>query len=168
MSTTPVEAKTPLTAAEIMANNEKNGSLDFVYAMLLMKLSGADKDAAMSKIADIKAIRQKSSEIADAINTLRNVRLTGFNKDDIKSGEKSTVKDICQKWDLKCPDKPIKDDIDVMITSLKTKSEELTAGIQQEMVFIQDFMGQYSSKTQGASTVLNQGLETRKHISHNL
>lgn len=96
------------------------------------------------------------------------VRLNGFDKDKIKGDSKTTVQNKCNTWDLNCPESPIKDDIDIMVSSLKTKSEELSSGIEQEMVFIQDYMGQYSSKTQGASTALNQGLETRKHIAHNL
>ena len=52
------------------------------------------------------------------------------------------------------------DEWDVAITSLESRLEELGTNTQQEMVYIQDYMGQYNSYLQGANTQIANSNQT--------
>lgn len=76
------------------------------------------------------------------------------------------VADACQEYGVDFPTKDLsKEDIDSMIASLEAVQDELGSDIQQEMVFIQDYMGQYNSYTQGASSAISQASETLKTVA---
>ncbi len=49
---------------------------------------------------------------------------------------------------------------DVAITSLEARLEELGTDTQQQMVYIQDYMGQYNSYLQGANTQISNANQT--------
>ena len=49
---------------------------------------------------------------------------------------------------------------DVAITALEGRLEELGTNTQQEMVYIQDYMGQYNSYVQGANTQISNSNQT--------
>ena len=49
---------------------------------------------------------------------------------------------------------------DVAITALEGRLEELGTGTQQEMIYVQDFMGQYNSYLQGANTQIANSNQT--------
>lgn len=51
------------------------------------------------------------------------------------------------------------------ISNLEAIQEEVGSNIQQEMVLIQDAMGQYNSYTQGASSAISQASETLKTVA---
>ena len=57
------------------------------------------------------------------------------------------------------------DDLDSWIASLEATQEEIGTDIQQEMVFIQDYMGQYNSYTQGASSAISEANDTLKTVA---
>lgn len=57
------------------------------------------------------------------------------------------------------------DDLDSWIASLEASQEEIGTDIQQEMVFIQDYMGQYNSYTQGASSAISEANDTLKTVA---
>ena len=52
------------------------------------------------------------------------------------------------------------DEWDVAITSLESRLEELGTNTQQEMVYIQDYMGQYNSYLQGANPQISNSNQT--------
>ena len=54
---------------------------------------------------------------------------------------------------------PTADDIKNWISNLESSQEELGTDIQQQMVFVQDYMGQYNSYTQGASSAISKSNE---------
>ena len=53
-----------------------------------------------------------------------------------------------------------KDEWDVAITALEGRLEELGSNTQQEMVYVQDYMGQYNSYLQGANTQIANSNQT--------
>lgn len=57
------------------------------------------------------------------------------------------------------------DDVKEWISSLEASQEELGTDIQQQMVFVQDYMGQYNSYTQGASSAVSDSSETLKTVA---
>ena len=52
------------------------------------------------------------------------------------------------------------DEWDVAITALESRLEELGTNTQQEMVYVQDYMGQYNSYLQGANTQIANANQT--------
>ena len=53
-----------------------------------------------------------------------------------------------------------KDAWDVAIQSLQAYQETIGTDIQTKMVYVQDFMGQYNSYTQGANSAIQSGMQT--------
>ena len=53
-----------------------------------------------------------------------------------------------------------KEEWDLAITSLESRLEELGTDTQQQMVYIQDYMGQYNSYLQGANTQISNSNQT--------
>ena len=49
---------------------------------------------------------------------------------------------------------------DLLTTSLESRLEQLGTNTQQEMVYIQDYMGQYNSYLQGANTQISNSNQT--------
>ena len=60
---------------------------------------------------------------------------------------------------------PTADDIKNWISNLESSQEELGTDIQQQMVFVQDYMGQYNSYMQGASSAISTANETLKSLA---
>ena len=57
------------------------------------------------------------------------------------------------------------DKIQTLIENLQSKSEIATASIQQQMVFVQDYIGQYNSYIQGASSAISTANQTLTNIA---
>jgi hypothetical protein len=54
---------------------------------------------------------------------------------------------------------------EVAIKSLQARSEALGTDTQQKMVFVNDFMGQYNSYLQGASSAIQQSNQTLSQLA---
>jgi EspA-like secreted protein. len=52
------------------------------------------------------------------------------------------------------------EDLDVVVTSLQSRLDQVGSNTQQLMVFVQDFMGQYNSYLQGSNSVIQQANQT--------
>ena len=57
------------------------------------------------------------------------------------------------------------DEWDVAITALESRLEELGTNTQQEMVYVQDYMGQYNSYLQGANTQIANSNQTLTNLA---
>ena len=57
------------------------------------------------------------------------------------------------------------DSLKSAIANLEGEQETVSADIQQEMVFVQDFMGQYNAYTQGSSSAISEANETLKTLA---
>ena len=77
------------------------------------------------------------------------------------------VGDLCAEYGIELPTSGdlTTERIDTIIASLQAVQEETGSDIQQEMVFVQDFMGQYNSYTQGASSAISSAAETLKAVA---
>ena len=58
-----------------------------------------------------------------------------------------------------------KEEWDVAIQSLQSYQEQVGTDIQTQMVYVQDFMGQYNSYTQGANSAIQSGMQTLTNIA---
>lgn len=57
------------------------------------------------------------------------------------------------------------DTIKSAIANLEGEQESVSADIQQEMVYVQDYMGQYNAYTQGSSSAISEANETLKTLA---
>ncbi|MCR5084782.1 MAG: hypothetical protein K6A65_04700 [Succinivibrionaceae bacterium] len=71
----------------------------------------------------------------------------------------------CSEYGLSLKGKPSADDINLLIESMKTKQEQCGTDIQQTMVFVQDYIGQYNAYSQGASSAVSQGNQTLSQLA---
>ncbi|MCR5084783.1 MAG: hypothetical protein K6A65_04705 [Succinivibrionaceae bacterium] len=71
----------------------------------------------------------------------------------------------CSEYGLSLKGKPSADDINLLIESMKTKQEQCGTDIQQTMVFVQDYIGQYNAYSQGASSAVSQGNQTLAQLA---
>lgn len=160
-----------------MSQLAPTSSIQFIYAMLQMELAQANKDQAMRKIEGIKESQAESRKITDTINLLRNT-IQGVKKDgdkitntaDYAQARAIKIKDddqqtLLNKYGIKQEGEPTKADINTMIASLESQQQNVGSDVQQEMVFINDFMGQYNSYTQGASSAISSANETLKAVA---
>ena len=51
------------------------------------------------------------------------------------------------------------------IQSLQAYQETIGTDIQTKMVYVQDFMGQYNSYTQGANSAIQSGMQTLTSVA---
>lgn len=172
-----------------------SGSIQFIYAQLQMELAQSNKQAALDKIDGIRESQAESARLTEAINNLRNCKqyigdkdsdylkiggvpanasneqLEAAKTEDAQGNDKARqmyfdAAQVCNDYGIDYADNKItKADIDTMIASLEAAQEEMGSDIQQEMVFIQDYMGQYNSYTQGASSAISQASETLKTVA---
>ncbi len=99
--------------------------------------------------------RQNPGEWEEALNSMRG-RLAVLQ-----------AQETCDKYgiDLPTSGKLTTERLDTIIASLQAVQDETGSDIQQQMVLIQDAMGQYNSYTQGASSAISAAAETTKAVA---
>lgn len=140
-------------ATQAAANKTASGEKE--STMMSVEMENYFKDKGMDYDARGKSRRQNAGEWDRAL-----LSLTG-RKAYIDAGA------VCKQYDINMPSngKLTKDSIDTMIASLEAKQEDIGADVQQEMVYVQDFMGQYNSFTQGSSSAISDANDTLKAIA---
>ena len=139
-------------------------SVQFQFAKLQMAQAQLCKEQAtsyMKQIEDIQAEQKKTAEMIALARKLQN---------EAKAGDKCTEmpKEMIQFYKERGlstertgnDDKHDKDEWDYNIQSLTNYQESISNKTQTLMVYLQDFIGQYNSYTQGASNQVSQGIQT--------
>ena len=159
-------------------------SVNFIFAKLQMELAASAKDSALGYIKQIESAQAEQKEVADLLQQARQAQNEGENGTGV--GQKSingvtvTGKDcypmskelatFMEQHELTFPhtDKDYilgKDEWDVAIQSLQAYQETIGTDIQTLMVYVQDFMGQYNSYTQGANSAIQSGMQTLTSVA---
>ena len=154
-------------------------SLQLMFAKLQLELAETAKTQAMDKMDAIAKAQDEQKLVSQLLNEARQAQAdgnsgTGVGKTSI-NGVTVTGKD-CYPMSQEMVDYMDahklaypngdgdyilgKDEWDVVITSLESRLEELGTGTQQEMVYVQDYMGQYNSYLQGANTQIANSNQT--------
>lgn len=146
------ESKLSEGAKQALANSNSSGECE--STMMSTEMENYFKSKGLAYDDAGKSRRQNADEWNEAILSLE--------------GRKTYIEvyDMCQKYGI---DLPMEGDltserIDTIIASLEAAQEEVGSDIQQQMVFIQDYMGQYNSYTQGASSAISDANDTLKAI----
>lgn len=149
-------------------------SVNFVFAKLQMELAASAKDSALGYIKQIEGAQAEQKEVADMLQQCR--KLQNQAKDsggctempaDIRAymDKNGLAYDLTTGGVSKPTEKTAdslhnKDEWDVAIQSLQAHQETIGTDIQTKMVYVQDFMGQYNSYTQGANSAIQSGMQT--------
>lgn len=128
------------------SNFESSG--EYESTMMPSAMEQYFKDNKISYDDSGKSARQNKSEWEQAINSLK----------DRKSALE--VFSYMDTYGLTYNTGSSKDDLDVALQSLKARQETIGTDIQTKMVYVQDFMGQYNSYTQGANSAIQSGMQT--------
>lgn len=139
--------------AQANANNTASGEKE--SSMMTVEMENYFKDQGIDYAIGHSSRRQNSEEWDRAITNLQ-------NRSDLLQ-----AKMLCDQYGIEMPTSGdlTTERIDSIIASLEAEQEELGSDIQQVMVFVQDYMGQYNSYTQGASSAVSDANETLKTVA---
>ena len=138
-------------------------SIELMFAKLQNDLAVDNREAAKSRIDNIKNNQKLQKTLSDFIVQLRNT--TSGKKDDDKVTVDGTLQNNINKFlkdngltEVKFGEKAV--DINTAIQSLQNQQESIGSDTQQEMLLIQDLMSKVSSYSQGAIGAINKAGDT--------
>lgn len=154
-------------------------SLQLMFAKLQLELAETAKTQAMNKMDAIAKAQEEQKFVSQLLNEARQAQADGNSGTGVGmtsiNGVTVTGKD-CYPMSQEMVDYMDahklaypngdgdyilgKDEWDVAITALEGRLEELGSNTQQEMVYVQDYMGQYNSYLQGANTQIANSNQT--------
>ena len=144
-------------------------SLQFMFAKLQIELAEAAKKSAMDKMDEISKSQEERKLVSKYLNECRQAQADAQTKDTATAMSDECVKYMQEHglaWDKTGSDyKHNKDEWKVAITSLEGRLDELGSDTQQQMVYVQDYMGQYNSYLQGANTQISNGNQTLQSLA---
>lgn len=132
-------------------------SAQYLFAQLQLELATQNKNAALDKITQVSNEQSQQKALADLINELATLasaaRKTG-EAQPISSELLSRLDELGIEYGKDVAKKKAanKEELDAIILNAQSRQEALGGSIQQEMVYIQDYMGQYNSYLQRASS----------------
>ena len=147
-------------------------SINFLFAKLQMELTASAKESAKGYIKQIEAYQNKQKEVADMLQrcrVLQNQAEESGSPTEMPADIRAFMDKNNLAYDLTNDDSLCnKEEWDVAIQSLQSYQEQVGTDIQTQMVYVQDFMGQYNSYTQGANSAIQSGMQTNQHCSWGL
>ncbi len=144
-------------------------SLNAAFAQLQQELSQSAKNTALGNIEQIESLQAEQSKVAAYLAEARQLQAEAAS-----SGESTEMPDEMLaymdtnglKYDTTDNDHiHSRDEWDVAIQSLMAKDEDIGTGIQQAMVYVQDYMGQYNSYAQAARTAIERGMGSSNQVA---
>jgi hypothetical protein len=161
---TTVNATSQLSQVMASIDLGPTESVQFQFAKLQMAQAQLCKTQAtsyMKQIEDIQAEQKKTAEMIAQARKLQNEAKTGDKCTTMPDEMVQFYKDRGLSYDTAGNDKlHNKDEWDYNIQSLTNYQESISNKTQTLMVYLQDFIGQYNSYTQGASNQVSQGIQT--------
>ncbi len=144
-------------------------SVELMFAKLQNDLAVENREYAKSRIEGIKAKQKDQKDISDCIVALRN-QIKGITEGDKKVTIDPNLVNKINKWTPEGSSSMIsclatKADVDACIASLQSIQETKGSDIQQDMIFVQDFMSKVSSYSQGAISAISKSGDTLTSIA---
>ncbi|MDR2388135.1 MAG: hypothetical protein LBE80_11225 [Deltaproteobacteria bacterium] len=152
--------------ANLSALPGASGSIQLRFAVLQMELAKTNKEKAMTVLTTIQNEQEKTKQVADYIKDARDRKV----KAPINYYKHFTMPDDMHKFfsdnglkvSYKYPDDKHYNESqwEYNIKSLENYMETLGTDTQQNMVYVQDFMGQYNSYLSGANSAIQKSADT--------
>ena len=147
---------------------DSTSNVNLIFAKLQMELAQQSKDQAASQLKAIEQLQRKQKDAAGYLQEARRLqRQAEEKKAPVPMPELMTA--FLDSRNLRYP-KPKNggfdsDGWDAVTRNLETYTEKLGTDIQTQMVYIQDFMGQYNRYTQGANSAIQSGMQTLTSVA---
>lgn len=145
-----------------------SGSLQLQFARLQLTQSEIAKDAAEDYMTKIQDTQKQQKECAAMIEDARALQADAKNGDNCTTMPQDMVdyfKANGLEWETKGKDTlHNSDEWDYNLKSLSNHQEQLGTSAQTDMVFLNDFMGQYNSYLQGANKTITDANQTLMSI----
>ncbi len=179
MSQVNLNSTSSITATDLGPSS----SLQLMFAKLQLELSETAKSQALERMESISEQQEEQKLVSSLLNEARQSQADA--KAGVSAGSESVTysngkaekntknctlmsKEMVDYMDKNglAYDKTGNDynhseeEWDVAIASLEARLEELGTDTQQQMVYIQDYMGQYNSYLQGANTQISNSNQT--------
>ena len=154
-----------------MASLGPTGSLQIIFAKLQLELAQSAKSQAMDRMDSIKATQDEQKQVAAMLNQARQLQSDAKGGTGNAPGDSHAsmmpveMQEYMDKNEL-AYDRYGEDrrhnekEWEVAIKSLEDHLEMLGTDTQQQMVYVQDYMGQYNSYLQGANTQISESNRT--------
>ena len=164
-------AITGTSISQILAESDlgPTSSIQMKFAALQLAQAQLCKNSAneyMDQIEKIQDEQKKSAEMIAKARDLQNQAKTGDKATEMPADMIQFFKDRGLSWDKTGDDNfHNKDEWEYNIQSLTNYQESISNKTQTLMVYLQDFIGQYNSYTQGASSQVSQAMQTLQAIA---
>jgi hypothetical protein len=167
MSTTPI---TTGGVGGITTLASASGNIQMMFAALQLQMAQTNKEKAMEYMDQMTANQAKAKECAEMLAKARELQNPAKQKGatDMPSDMVKYYNDNNISFDTTGGTGDYlhnSDEWDYNIKSLTNLQETLNTGSQQQMVFLQDFMGQYNSYLTGANSAMQQSNQTLSTIA---
>ena len=138
---------------------DSDNSIQLMFAKLQLAQAQLCKDSANSCMQQLQELQEEQTLTADTLEKMRRLQSEGATEmpEDMLSFMRDRDLDYCEPKDFDC--------WAYNIESLTVYQDSLTAQTQSLMVNLQDFMGQYNSYLQGASSSVNSAADTLAAIA---
>ena len=133
-------------------------NIQLLFAQLQMQLAQSNKEQALERINAIRASQEQSAQITEYIHTARQLHSeTETGKAQAVPGD---MLQFLQDNSLYTPQNASaadEKDWQAILQSLQSFQERIDSDVQQQMTFIQDFMGQYNQYISQTSSLFGSG-----------
>lgn len=138
---------------------DSDNSIQLMFAKLQLAQAQLCKDSANSCMQQIQELQEEQTLTADTLEKMRRLQAEGATEmpEDMLSFMRDRDLAYCEPKDFDC--------WAYNIESLTVYQDSLTAQTQSLMVNLQDFIGQYNSYLQGASSSVNSASDTLAAIA---
>ena len=175
MSQITLNTTSSITATDLGPSS----SLQLMFAKLQLELSETAKSQALERMESISDQQEEQKLVSSLLNEARQaqadgkagkgVGMTSINGTTVEGKDcypmSQDLVDYLDEHGLAYANADGdyilgEEEWDLAITSLESRLEELGTDTQQQMVYIQDYMGQYNSYLQGANTQISNANQT--------
>lgn len=131
-------------------------SIQQLFAQLQLELAQQSKEQALERISAIQASQERLAQVTEYLNTARQLyaKASG-NTIQLVPQDMLRFLQSNSLYIPKDPNFPSAADWQAIIQSLEAFQERISSDTQSQMVYIQDYMGQYNSYVSQTSAILN-------------
>ena len=142
-------------------------SIQFSFAKLQMAQAQICKNKANDYMKQIEDVQAEQKEVAAMISRARQLQTdAGTGTSTMPADMKKFFTDHGLAWDkTDNDDKHNKDEWTFNIQSLTNYQESVSNQTQTLMVYLQDFISQYNSYTQGATSMIDKGAQVLTSVA---
>lgn len=180
---------TSLSVGASSGNTDVPQNVQLMFAMLQLELAESAKQSALDKMDEIQAVQDQQKELTKYLNEMRGLLSDAKDntfKRTLKRGDqeiKNTTDWVdLNDWELigyleghgyisendfyYNKDSPsdnkylTTDQLETIISQMESDLECLGSDTQQQMIYVQDFMGQYNAYLQGCNSQINANNQT--------